>query len=285
MNSNLVTNTTFSWKVLNFFQRYIKISLKEIALMGLLLAVFTILKYLTFIFFKGPLNFGIELLFWIVIGLIFGPFKGSLFAFFCDFVFTLFTSGIVFWMIEYAAVAPVVALLSWAFYQFYQVNKQEVIWIALSLNVMLVIASITLFSLQLQTQFRYEDVKQVFPWVAWTLIIFLNTAIVGFSSFCLINFYLKQNWKFIKWLYIFSLVILVVVLFRWLWGPYAFIAFFSQKLAPGVAFDFWTKYWLTLTGIATKSFLTIPLATFILVPLIHVIDVNRKYDLSKNAYF
>lgn len=271
-----------SYKLQAFYHRYLRIDLREIALMALLLALFTTLKYVASLFFKGPLNFGIELLFWILIGLIFGPIKGAAFAFGCDFIFTLFTTGIIYWMIEYAAVAPIVASLSWGFYHFYRENKISVLGLALGLNLVLIVASITLFSLQLQSEFKYEDVKQVFPWIAWSLIVFLNGAVLGFSLFCVWNFYLSRKWKFIKWLYIFSLVVLVVVLFRWLWGPYAFIAFYTQKLAPGKAINFWAKYWITLCGIATKSFLTIPLATLILVPLVHVIDVHQRLNATRN---
>lgn len=282
METKTTLDSSFKLKLIHFFRRYINISIKEIALMAILLAVFTVIKYVTFIFFKGPLNFSVEILFWIIIGLIFGPFKGAIFAFFCDFIFTFFTNGIAYWMIEYAIMPPMIACLSWCFYHFYQENKKSIIWISLIINLILIIGSITVFSLQLKTEFHYEDVKVVFPWIAWTLIIFLNTSILAFTIFCLINFHYKKEWKFIKWLYIFSLVVLVVVIFRWFWGPYAFIAYMQRFSSKEIIVS--KQYWLTLSGIATKSFLTIPIATLILVPIIHIIDVNQKFDLAKHNY-
>ena len=282
MEHNLTYWSIIKMKIIHFYHSYLRINIKEMALIAILFAVFTIIKYLTYVFFKGPLNFSVEILFWIIIGLIFGPFKGSVFAFFCDFVFTFFTTGIAYWMIEYAIMPPLIACLSWSFYHFYRENKKSVLWIALGINIILIAASIMVFSFQLVSEFKYEDVKVVFPWIAWTLIIFLNTTIFGFNLFCIISFYIKKEWKFIKWLYVFSLIILVVVIFRWLWGPYAFIAYLQRFTSKDIIFS--KQYWLTLSGIATKSFLTIPIATLILVPLIHIIDVNKKHDLTKYEY-
>lgn len=63
METKTTLNSSFKLKLIHFFHRYINISIKEIALMAILLAVFTVIKYVTFIFFKGPLNFSVEILF------------------------------------------------------------------------------------------------------------------------------------------------------------------------------------------------------------------------------
>lgn len=271
-------------KLSNLYNHHIKINTKEIALMGLLLAFFIILKYLTYIIFTGPLNFSVEILFWILIGFIFGPIKGPLFSFLCDTIITLFTTGIIYWMIEYALIAPLISLFSWFFFNFYKENNKNVLIISICTLLFSIIGSILIFYYQLNilNNFKYEGIKNLFPSIAYTLIIILNASILFFSLFCLICFYYKKEWKYIKWLYFFSIIILVIMIFRWLWGPYAFIAFSNRFFSKN--YDIAKQYPLVLSGIVMKSCLTIPCATSILLPFINIIDIHKKYEINSNKY-
>ena len=62
--------------------------------MAILLALYSVIKYVSYLVFKGPLNFNIELLFWIFNGVFFGAFKGSIFSILCDTIFCFMTTGI-----------------------------------------------------------------------------------------------------------------------------------------------------------------------------------------------
>lgn len=271
-------------KLNNFYKHYIKVNIKEISLMGLLLAFFTIIKYISYVIFTGPLNFSIEIIFWILIGFIFGPIKGPLFSFLCDTIITLFTSGIIYWMIEYALIAPLISFFSWFFFNYYKENRKYILIISICSLLLSNVGSILVFTYQLNVlnNFKYEGIKNIYPSIAYALIILLNVSIFSFTLFCLISFYYKKEWKYIKWLYFFAIIVLIVIIFRWLWGPYAFIAFSNRFFSKN--YDVAKQYPLLLSGIVMKSCLTIPCGTAILLPFINIIDIHRKYEIISNKY-
>lgn len=264
------------------YVKYIKISTYEIALISILLALFCVIKYVTSLVLKGPLNFSIEIIFWIIIGILFGPIKGPIFSLVCDTIFTFYT-GIIYWMIEYAIIAPLISLFSWFFYVHYQEKNKKTIILAISIPFLLVVMSIILFSFQALNQFNYENVENIIPMIAYFLIIFLNLCIISFTLFCWIKFKKTNEWKYIMWLYFFSLIVTVIIIFRWIWGPFAFIAYLKRFFPKNI--DFWKQYWLTLSGIFLKSCIAIPIATSITIPLIYTINSINKHNLKNNRFY
>lgn len=245
--------------------------------MAILLSLFTVIKYVCSLIFKGPLNFNIEILFWVFNGMLFGPIKGSLFSILCDTVFTLI-SGIAYWMIEYAIVAPLVTILSWFMWKLYKENNKWTIYFSISIILVMLITTLVIFFIQLvNKKFEYEQVKTINPIFVYSVISFLSISAVSFVLFCLIAYKKTNKWMYINWLYIFTLIIVIVILFRWLWGPFAFYMYKKRFISANI--DFEKSYVLSLFGIVMKSCLTIPLATLISIPLFPLFSkLNSKYS-------
>ena len=277
----VITTNKYSWTKNASY--YYKIDVKQIAKMGILLALYIVIKYIFSIIFKGPLNFNVELLFWIFNGILFGPIKGSIFSLLCDTIFTLFTTGIGYWMVEYAIVAPITSIIAWLIWFNYKEQNKATIFISSSTIFIFIIFSLILFFFQLHSdQFRYEGIssKNIIPEMIYGLISFLCISITSFLSFCLIMYKKNSDWKYIKWLHIASIIIVVVILLRWTWGPYAYYAY-RKRFSIGSNIVFSKTYWLTLFGISVKSFITIPLAIIISIPIISTIDKmnwNKKIE-------
>ncbi len=253
--------------------------------MAVLLGIYSVLKFVSSLIFKGPLNFSIEILFWIINGIIFGPFKGPLFSLLCDTVFTFFTTGIAYWMIEYAIIPPIVSLLSWLFWKTYKEKNKITIIFSLLILIISITSVLIIFFIQFfDGKFRYEGVSQskVIPFAVYILVSIFCFVIFCFSILCLILFYVKNDWKYIKWLHSMALVVVIIILSRWLWGPYAYLEYMKRFYSKHINFE--RQYPLTLFGIVIKSCVTIPLASIIIVPLISIYD-KFKFNLNSSNGF
>lgn len=251
--------------------------------MGLLLSFYLLIKYFFSIIFKGPLNFSVEILFYIFNGILFGPFKGSIHSILADTLFQIMSGQIGFWMIEYAIVAPLLSIMSWTFWKLYKDNNKWTIVFSIITIVSLLVLSLSLFFFQLfNNNFYYENSKNVLPIVIYILISFLSSSIIIFLVFCLIRFKQKKDWKYIKWLYTVSLVILSIVIFRWLWGPFAFIQYMKRFISPNI--DVSKQYIMTLFGIVTKSYISIPLMSIVLIPSIYIVGNYRINNNLENRF-
>lgn len=272
----------------SFYERYIKITVFEISLMGILLGVLSILKYISFLLLKGPLNFSIEIIFWIIIGALFGPIKGVLFSILCDTVFLIFTTGIIYWMIEYAIVSPLISLTSWFLFNiFNKKNKKWSIYFSLSIIIIALSISIVFFSFQLKNNlWKYEGWKGISSTTAYLLIICLSFFVSVYVFFCVTKYfrYKKEthSWKYIWYLYIFSVFIFIEIIFRWFWGPYAFLAYMNRFYSK--QYDWSIQYPITLAGIVMKSCISIPLGTITLIPTLFVVNSIKKNVNWKNSY-
>lgn len=253
--------------------------------MAILLAFYSAMKYLTFLVFTGPLNFNIELLFWLFNGIIFGPFKGSVFSIICDTLFAFITTGISYWMIEYAIVPPLVSLVTWLFMKIYKENSLKTLINSSIIIILLVVICLFFFLYQLiNNNFRYEGIaaNKVFPIMIYVLISFMCLMLIGFLVYSNLMFKKSKNWEYVRKIYSTALVILVIVIFRWLWGPYAYLKYLERFINANV--DFNKQYSLVLLGIVTKTYLTIPIASLIVVPTIQVINKFKYYDQIENKY-
>ncbi len=245
------------------------------------MSLYTVIKYICSIIFQGPLNFNIEIIFWIFNGILFGPIIGPLYSILCDTVFTLFTTGIGYWMIEYAIIPPLISLISWLFWKSYKENNKWTIAISLLFVFLLIISSLTVFFFQLfKTDFKYEGISssKIIPLTVYLLIGFLSITITGFTIFCYVKYKIKKDWKYIKWLYWLTLIIIVVVLFRWIWGPFAYLQYSKRFFSQNINFS--KQYPLSLFGIVTKSCLTIPIASMVVIPIINIFS-KLKYENEK----
>lgn len=255
--------------------------------MGILLGLYTVIKYLFSIIFTGVLNFNVEIIFWIINGILLGPFIGTIFSFLCDIVFCFITSGIAYWMIEYAIVAPLSSLITWLLWKMFNLYKKNKMNFVLPSIVFFVLVSSTLiafFYQLIKKEFFYESTssKNIIPWLIYLLILFLLLSLSAFYFCCIFLYKRKKDFKYIRWLQIFTIVSLIIILFRWIWGPYAYIEFSRRFFSKDINFS--KQYLLTLIGIIMKSCVSLPIATFILIPLILVINKLKNKFLNFKQY-
>lgn len=278
------TKTKSSNNIKKFFHNW-KLTTQEIAFMAILLALYTVIKYLTNLVLTGPLNISIELFFWIINGVLFTPLKGAFFSILCDTVFCFFTSGIAYWMIEYAIVAPIVSLVSSFFLKMYKEKNKSTIVFCISIILILIASTLIIFFIQLfNGKFNYEgvDSKKIFPLFIYLLISFLCFSMLAFLITALVLFKKNNNWKYIKWLHYLTLIILVIIIFRWLWGPYAYLQFSKRFYSKKI--DFAKQYPISLFGIVTKSCLTIPIISSITIPMLSILERLKTSNHNKNRF-
>lgn len=253
--------------------------------MAILLAFYSAMKYFSYLIFSGPLNFNIELLFWIFNGLIFGPFKGPVFSIICDTLFSFITTGLSYWMIEYAIIAPLVSLISWLFMKIYKENNvKTIIYSSITIVISIISALIIFFFQLINHNFKYEGINsnKIFPIAIYFLISFMCVFLIGFLIYSILKFNKTKNWDHIKRIYTLSLIVLIIVIFRWLWGPYAYLKYLERF--TNTIIDFNKRYTLLLFGIVSKTYLTIPLASIVAIPVIQVIDKFKYYEQFENKY-
>ena len=83
-------------KFKNSIQKNLKFTTFDIALMGIMMTMYFVVVFLLKQFLPGKFNISVEILFYIMFGIIFGPIKGSLFSIMCDTAYQLFFGSIAF---------------------------------------------------------------------------------------------------------------------------------------------------------------------------------------------
>lgn len=265
-------------KLINIFKNNLKFTTLDIALMGMLMAIYLIIVWGLKQLLPGKFNISIEILFFIIFGIIFGPIKGSIFSLLCDTIYQLFLGSIAFWMIEYAIVPPLISMISWFLMYFYEKeNKFKFIFPFVILG--LTIASVISFFIYqfINNSFKFEN-SIVNPMVVFYLMITLCIIILISVLVSLILYKIKKDIIYIKFLYLFSVVAIILIIFRWLWGSYAYVIFFNRFLSsennPDKVMSI--QYPITLAGIAMKTTYVLPIFVMILIPSLNAIFASKK---------
>ncbi len=272
-------------KIFDWFKNNIKFSAFDIALMGMMLSLYFIVVFILKQLLPGKLNINIEILFYIIFGIVFGPIKGPIFSFLSDTTYQIFLGGIVFWMYEYAIIPPLVSLFSWTLMFFYgKQNKFRFVFpiVTLSLTIIGIICFFIYELLNNSFKFEHSIVNSnlVFGLMI-TLCVMLITSIIT----TLILYKIKNKEIYIKTLYLIATVSIILIVFRWLWGPFAYIMFFIRFLSTdtNISEIMATQYPIALMGIAMKTTYILPIFVVVLVPTINAISINKKnYFLKRN---
>ncbi|MGL5520377.1 MAG: hypothetical protein ACRDBR_03015, partial [Metamycoplasmataceae bacterium] len=276
--------------------QYFSLNTFEICLMGILLACYLIIEWFNSQVLVGPLNIATSFLFYILSGIIFGPFKGAIFSFFLDTFYQLVSGGISFWMWQYAIVPIFVSLLSWfLFYFFNKMKTNETNKMTISLSdtgekniykekflfldkkqfPLLILSALTIIYvvtiLSLYNNISNYDKEPVNPYIS---IIITSIIFIGIFLSYFVFYFLWKKTNNIMYLNTINQVVIVAavfVLFRWFWGTYAFIAFSEQFLSAT------KKPFITIMlGISFKSIFTIPIFSIIIIRLNSVVLVLKE---------
>lgn len=258
------------------------------------MAMFLISTAIVKLTLTGVFNIGIDIPFWIIFGIILGPFKGAFLAVICDTISQMMFSktGLGTWMIEYAIIPLLVAVISSLIYVFYR-SKPIIAIIVLSL-LLFAVLMINFYVISIHDEEIYRTESQKIPRRVFVIstIVFTALIIIVWDAMIIIYvFDIKKMHKTVE-KYLFSLLIvsLIIVLFRWIWGPYAYIAYYNHFYAGlpnnnGVLRAFKPikdNMLIFAIPIIFKSTIEIPIYATLLAPIISVLFYLKNKSEGTN---
>ncbi|AAT27567.1 ECF transporter S component [[Mycoplasma] mobile] len=293
-NEQLHSNVE-KWKwnkanVSNFLKTNFYLSIKDIALMGILMGLYLIVAALVNYTLIGVTRINFDYLFFILIGIIFGPFKGAFWAIFADTFSLLLTGRIAFWLIHYAITPPLIAIISYFFFLLYRNKNDKLFVIPFSLSIVSLASVFAVFSLGwIRNNLKIDGLNGQVTFFAILAISLISVTVIFINIFCFLKYIRTGKNIYKRIIYILALIIFIKIFARWLWGPIAFIEYYNVFLAKGrVPFTLQRNFPIISLRIILKSALVIPLFTLLIIPLVDVTKLLQKkyfykYDYS-NSY-
>ncbi|MDJ1646027.1 hypothetical protein [Mycoplasma phocimorsus] len=290
-----------------------KITLFEVAISGMLFAMFLLFFGIKKILLPGPLNIEVEHLFYILVGLIFPLGYGIFFAVLCDFSKMFLFGRIYDWSYVYAIAAPLIVIVSWSFFSLYRKNKIAMLIFAsilLSITMYLNILFVAYNAFDAKLLAKLSGVKKVEDAYITSSILILISVIYAlcvtvFIATVWIKYAMKKRIsqrglvlnrniennnneqinKLLTIFMIFALVALISVLFRWAWGNFALVHFLNSKRGTGSIKPlipyFSQEYFAFGIWMVIKSGIETLLFTSVLIPLYTVLIVlKQKYMID-----
>ncbi|MGL5617688.1 MAG: hypothetical protein ACRCWU_01380 [Metamycoplasmataceae bacterium] len=263
-------------------KNHFRFTVMDIALMGMLMAIYFVVVFLLKQFLPGVFNISVETLFFILFGIIFGPIKGSIFAIMCDTTYQLFLGGIAFWMIEYAVVPPLVVILSWGLMFFYEKNNRFRFIFPNVVLALTIVGVIGFFVYQFINNSFMFDNSIVNPQLVFWLMIILCISLIATIIMTMVLYRINKKEIYVRILYLVAVIAIILIIFRWLWGPYAYVMFFNRFLSSENKPDkiMSIQYPITLAGIAMKTTYVLPIFVVILIPTLTAISYGKKNYFS-----
>lgn len=235
-----------------------------------------------------PRTFRISLTYaiFIIFGLALGPWKGAFLGLLSD-TLNQVIFGISTWMIEYAIVPVLISFLAgWLINIVYLKSKK--FWALIFTFLVLLTFFLTYFLLKNGNTLRWNEFsrksKKFIPLniVALISVITLSlTWILTFSTFGvnLISKKFKVKWSTQLILSIFITTTLILIICRWLWGPFTYINY-HNRFRSGT-WKYKDYYLVFMIPIIFKSLVEIPVYTSIIYFLYPIIFLLRKKIHSK----
>ncbi|MGL5591841.1 MAG: hypothetical protein ACRDCJ_00595 [Metamycoplasmataceae bacterium] len=263
-------------------KNHFRFTILDMALMGMFMAMYFVVVFLLKQFLPGVFNISIETLFFILFGIVFGPVKGPIFSIMCDTAYQLFLGGIAFWMIEYAIVPPLVSLCSWGLMYFYEKGNRFRFIFPNTILGLTIVGVISFFVYQLINNSFMFDNSVVNPQLVFWLMIVLCISLIVTIIVTMVLYKVKKQEIYVKILYLVAVVAVILLIFRWLWGPYAYVMFFNRFLSSENNPDkiMSVQYPITLAGIAMKTTYVLPIFVIILIPTLTAISYGKKNYFS-----
>ncbi|VEU58268.1 Uncharacterised protein [Mycoplasmopsis gallinacea] len=283
---NLPNKTSFIKRILN--SNLLRLNTFEIALSGILLGIFLIVSVITHYTYLGKIGLNFEYIFYIIFAFFFRYFKGAFLAFIGDFISLMFQgAGIASWHWVYAIVPVLIVIVSSLFFDLVRINKKH----ALILGNIFVIASfsaiITVVFKQIAKKggsplkissifsFKTIDVTTLYILIALAIVIVIGTIFVSIYSIW------KNKPRLSYFAIAFIIVTIVVVIGRWLWGPYAYIQY-KQFWLKDPLINLWDRYVTIMLPIIIKGLIVIPIYSIILGSLIFPMTYLYNRYIAKN---
>ncbi|WP_025755609.1 hypothetical protein [Mycoplasmopsis cricetuli] len=281
-----VYGRAFEISKLTKYKDYFKLDIIDITISGIFLAIFLLVR-----FSLGKIGLSFEFLFYIIVAYFLRYYKAAFLAFIADFLGLFISGGIREWFWAYAIVPIISTLIISLVFDIFEKNKKIAIF---SSNIILWLAIFTLFFVYLSQTLNSNlseikisktfGLKQLSSGV-FIAIVLLGIVIIAFMSYLSVMFFIKkQDSKQQKWFFFllhgFAIVALTVIVFRWIWGPFAFIWWKNWSVGKTTR-TISEHYVIVMLPIVARSILSIPIYTFILITIMTPLVVLRKGYLEK----
>lgn len=281
-----------------YFKSLFRFSVFDISIAAVLLGTFLIVSFITSFSALKLTGINLEYIFYITFAFVLRWFKGSILALLADFLNLLIKGAIGTYHWVYAIVPVFVVLISSAFFYFLEKWKKTTIVVGNVFLLGALIAVIAVFSYQvgikqvseirISTLFgiRNVSITIIIVFIVLSGIVFLTS--LGISIYYLYisvkkdeDFKLDRKKDFAFRLIIsFIIVTIIVVVARWLWGPYAYIRWFSWINGKPPR----NPYELAIIPILLRSVFIIPFYTFLVVALMAPFFVLKKKYLDAKMH-
>ncbi|UUD36520.1 hypothetical protein NPA08_01650 [Mycoplasmopsis citelli] len=278
---NLKGVSKYSFKKLLSYKEFFKLDIIDIAISGLLLGLYLIVNATA-----GRSGLSFEFLFYIVISYFLRYFKAALVGILADFFGLLISGSVATWHWVYGIVPIISTFLMSMFFDLFEKNKKLSVILS---NIFLWVTIASLFVIfwwQTSTKEISEiKISKTFGFKKISITTFvilgiLSAVIVGIMTFLSVKYLLSKKESLTKnnlivTLISFASVVLIIVIFRWIWGPFAFIRW-KTWISPKSKFTLQKSYVIVMLPIIFRSIISIPIYTAILaslmIPLIHLRD-------------
>ncbi|AWX69326.1 hypothetical protein [[Mycoplasma] anseris] len=266
-----------------------KLTVFEIALYGLLLGIYFGCSLLERYVFKGPFKITLTYVVFIIFGLALGPLKGAFLGILCD-TLDQVIYGISTWMVEYAIVPAVIAILSGLMMMFIFSTKKRtwpIGFIILSIITTIMVVFLLKYNQPFDwSEYRFKSKEPISKLVVG-LVSGFGLGIVWIMSFCffLVNKFNKNFEIRFKMQNLFGILIgtfLIIVIVRWFWGPFAYINY-HNRFRNGT-WSYQTYFLPFMIPIMFKSFLEVPVyatVIFAFKPVISLIVDKINFYTQK----
>ncbi|MHA3802148.1 hypothetical protein [Mycoplasma sp. VS30B] len=311
---NLTSDSRFSKLVKDSFT----FSIQDLTMSSMLLGLFLIVTTLTKFTGLSKVGLSFEYVFYIVFALFFPTFKAIILGLIADFASLLFTGFIWSWFWMYALVPVAVVLISKLFLWMYKSNTiagaiTTTILLTLIFIALLVATSYAAYlhnidptAGNLKNFFgvdkkngnaqgwritRTFGVSTLSDTVIWSMVGISGAALIGvviLASF-LIKGCAKKSEEEInrtkslilmkKILISFALVVSVIVLARWIYGPYVYIQYANYFNGKNYLLN--DKYIYFMIPIVLRSFISIPIYTVLLIMIYSTLDFFKERILHQ----
>ncbi|WP_373437971.1 ECF transporter S component [Metamycoplasma equirhinis] len=258
-----------------------RFTIYDIALFGVLLAIYVLASVFERYVFAGTFKIGITYAIFIVFGLALGPFKGAFLGVLCDTISQII-HGIGTWMIEYAIIPVLISFISGFFIQLI-LKRNNWNWIVgyIILTIVTIIFTVILivYGHKLPINEHALKTKKIIPWKTAMTIGIIGIVFIWISSliFSIINVTTKKVKVKANVSLLFSiliLVFLVLIISRWLWGPFAYINYRNRFRAAN--WDYETYFPIFMIPIIFKSLLEIPIYSIVIFSIYPILLLIRQ---------
>ena len=254
----------------NFYKRNIKMNTIDITISAIFVSLYIIFGIFP-IRIPGVMRIGLDFIILAIIGLILGPYKGILVCMIGDFITTLI-NGIMLWMWQYSLINMGVVLLS-SLFLYIIVNNNKFFTL---INVLI---SICIFASFYLTFIIISIVPNTYKLSSFIKITVIFISVITLIVYLLLwKDYIRNKRTSTKnVITFFSLSSIISIIFSWIFGTFAFIAYMNRLNAhSGQSYNL-NSFQIFLVPRIIKSFFTIPIYTFLIYRVYHLIHNQLKY--------